>query len=171
MPRAQHKSGAALRYERQRREATAALAAQAAQVRALREVEPPAVPAGGDEQVLITPLEPAAAPAMSAFPTAQEVPKADMRHETGRWPLLALRAGQCRFPCTPHDARPHEHLFCGEPVAWVRGKPTSYCRCHLPVVSGAPGRAAGGASVADAERGYDDRDADPARRGWGSTGA
>lgn len=106
------KSGAALRYDRMRREATEALRAQAAQV---------------------------------ATVTAPPRPV----HPLGTRPMSDLRAGQCRFACTGFQARPEEHRFCGEPVAWKGGKPTSWCRVHLPVVSGAPGRSAGGASVAD----------------------
>ncbi|SFM91280.1 hypothetical protein [Methylobacterium pseudosasicola] len=108
------KSGAALRYERLRREATEALRAQAAQH---VEVTAPPRPA----------------------------------HPVGAWPIADLREGQCRFPCTSFRAQPADHRFCGEPVAWKGGKPTSWCREHLPVVSGAPGRHAGGASVADVE--------------------
>ena len=108
------KSGAALRFEQQRRAATEALRAQAAQ-----HVEVTAPPR----------------------PT----------HAVGAWPIADLREGQCRSACTPHTARAAEHRFCGEPVVWKGTKPTSWCREHLPVVSGAPGRHAGGASVADVE--------------------
>lgn len=109
------KSGAALLFERQRREATAALAAQAA------------------EHAIVK-----AAPAPTPAP--------------GTYRIAELREGQCKFACTPHQARPEAHRFCGEPVAWKGGKPTSWCPEHLAEVSGAPGRWAGGASLADLKR-------------------
>lgn len=115
MPRPARKSGAALLYERQRREATAALAAQAAQHTA-REVAPAPTPA------------------------------------PGTYRIAELQEGQCRFACTPHGAARDAHRFCGEPVAWKGGRPTSGCRDHLLEVSGAPGRNAGGASLADVLR-------------------
>ncbi|SFJ68608.1 hypothetical protein [Methylobacterium brachiatum] len=109
------KSGAALLYERQRREATAALAAQAAQH------------------------------------TAREVATAPTP-EPGTYRIAELRDGQCRFACTSHGAARDAHRFCGEPVAWKGGRPTSWCRDHLLEVSGAPGRHADGASLADVLR-------------------
>ena len=80
-------------------------------------------------------------------------------HPAGAWPIAALREGQCRFACTGFTARPDEHRFCGEPVAWRKGKPTSWCGEHLRRVCGAPGRSAGGASVADVEAGRVSEDA------------
>lgn len=74
-------------------------------------------------------------------------------HPDGAWPIADLRAGQCRFACTGFAARPDQHRFCGAPVAWLRGKPTSWCSGHLPTVCGAPGFSAGGRSLADVQRG------------------
>lgn len=74
-------------------------------------------------------------------------------HPVGTWPIADLRAGQCRFACTGFAARPDQHRFCGAPVAWLRGKPTSWCSGHLPTVCGAPGFTAGGRSLADVQRG------------------
>lgn len=42
-----------------------------------------------------------------------------------RLPLADLRADQCRFAVTPHDAAPHQHLFCGAPADGG-----SYCGWH-----------------------------------------
>jgi len=180
------KSGIALRYQRQLREAAAALAAQAGQFREIRAVqagavEPASTPLSGagdgaaesvigipiseqDQRVEVAPearVKPRKAArnmhaAMSAEPEAEpsnvpakiSVPPL----QPGTWPIADLREGQCRFACTPHGARPEDHRFCGEPVAWKGGKPTSWCREHLPVISGAPGRSPGGASEADLER-------------------
>ncbi|WFS07757.1 hypothetical protein [Methylobacterium sp. 391_Methyba4] len=72
--------------------------------------------------------------------------------EPGTYRIAELREGQCRFACTSHGAARDAHRFCGEPVAWKGGKPTSWCRDHLLEVSGAPGRHAGGASLADVLR-------------------
>lgn len=113
--RSAKRSGAALLFERQRREATTALAAQAAERAAVK-----------------------AAPA----PTP----------EPGTYRIAELQEGQCRFAFTPHGAARDAHRFCGEPVAWKGGRPTSWCRDHLLEVSGAPGRHAGGASLADVLR-------------------
>lgn len=171
MPRSQPKSGAALRYERQMREAKAALAAQAAQVRALRG---PRAAAGGEANIGEAIPEPDQSLKAATCEVAQNrkltrnaclegaekrdflqtpTSAAKPQHPIGCWPIIDLRDGQCRFPCTPHTARPNQHLFCGQPVAWSRNVPTSWCRDHLPIVCGAPGRHAGGASLADAAAG------------------
>lgn len=156
---------------------------------------PPAAGEGGAESILGTPIseqdqqvgpepevrgEPREAPrnmhaAMHVEPAAElsivpakiSVPT----HAPGMWPIADTREGQCKFACTPHSARPELHRFCGEPVAWKGGKPTSWCREHLDVVSGAPGRASGGASVADVTNGRAVPEREPARSGWGATGA
>lgn len=118
-----------------------------------------------------------AAEPMSVFATSPEVEKTDMpaapapSYAPGTWPMAATTAGQCKFACTPHSARPEQHRFYGEPVAWKGGKPTSWCRVHLDVVSGAPGRTPGGASVADVTNGHARPDREPARSGWGAIGA
>ncbi|WP_342163046.1 hypothetical protein [Methylobacterium sp. SD21] len=89
----------------------------------------------------------------------------------GTYRIADLHAGQCRFACTPHTARAEEHRFCGGPVAWLRGKPTSWCAQHLAVISGAPGRHSGGASLADHAAGHAAPDQRPVSTGWGATGA
>lgn len=129
---------------------------------------PPAAGEGGAEAVLDMPIseqdqqvEPASEVQVEAAPT----------FAPGTWPMAATLPGQCKFACTPHSARPEQHRFCGEPVAWKGGKPTSWCRVHLDVVSGAPGRTPGGASVADVTNGQARPDREPARSGWGAIGA
>lgn len=92
------------------------------------------------------------APAAKAAQHVEVTASPQPVHPAGTWPIADLREGQCRFACTPHTARSEDHRFCGEPVAWKGGKPTSWCRDHLPVISGAPGRWPGGASEADVER-------------------
>ena len=178
--RAAPKSGAALRFERQRREATEALRAQAAQVREIRAAQaamtpPPSagegmakpetgIPVTEQNQQVEATTEVRAEPrkvarnmhaGMHAAPFAEPTIVAAKINtplrQPGTWPIADLREGQCRFACTSHTARAAEHRFCGEPVVWKGTKPTSWCREHLPVVSGAPGRHAGGASVADVE--------------------
>ncbi len=49
----------------------------------------------------------------------------------GRWPILALRTGQCRFACTPFNAARDAHRFCGEPTT---GAGSSYCELHRAIV-------------------------------------
>lgn len=175
MPRSAHKSGAALRYDRQQREDRDALAAQAAQVRSLRE---PRVDGGGesdlgipiseqDQRVEVVPEARVNAPK-----PAQNMP--EIMHRVpppGTYRIADLRAGQCRFACTPHTALAEEHRFCGEPVAWLRGKPTSWCAQHLATISGAPGRHSGGASLADLAAGHAQPDQRPVSTGSGATGA
>lgn len=136
------KSDAAKRFERQRQEALAALAS--------RRPEP----------------QPAPLPFEIRAPKPVHRPS----HRPGLWPMRDLGPAQCRFACTPHTARPEEHLFCGQPVTWLRGKPTSWCAEHLAKVVGAPGRAAGGASAADLAAGHAEPDEPPARTGWGAMG-
>ncbi|MGX9983948.1 hypothetical protein [Methylobacterium fujisawaense] len=93
--------------------------------------------------------QPAADPAPAVKPPPASLPP---RPAPGTFRIAELVEGQCRFPVTPHRARPHEHRFCGEPVAWKAGKPTSWCGQHLIEVCGQPGRAPGGASLADMAR-------------------
>ncbi|WP_070998833.1 GcrA family cell cycle regulator [Methylobacterium sp. C1] len=118
-----------------------------------------------------------AAVTVSPSAPSDEVEKSDTAavpaptYTLGTWPMAATTAGQCKFACTPHTARPEQHRFCGEPVAWRGGKPTSWCRVHLDVVSGATGRTPGGASVANVANGQVRPDREPARSGWGATGA
>ncbi|MDF2601114.1 MAG: hypothetical protein K0Q54_3937 [Methylobacterium brachiatum] len=61
--------------------------------------------------------------------------------QAGSYRIAELVAGQCRFACTPHTARPDAHRFCGAPVAWKAGKPTAWCPEHLARVYDTPGRA------------------------------
>lgn len=110
----------------------------------------------GDEEVLITPVEPSVTPpaadpvtaadlrnrprnmhvAMSVFPTSPEVPKTD-KHPNGAWPIADLRQGQCRFACTPDHARPEDHRFCGRPARIGPGnRHGSWCPDHLALVWG-----------------------------------
>ena len=150
------KSGAALRFEQQRRAATEALRAQAAQVREIRAAQAAPPLAVGEGEVHAAQKAGKLRPVRRVEKLAKASPEPALAkiapiREAGAYPIADLREGQCRFACTPHTARPAEHRFCGEPVAWKGGKPTSWCREHLPVVSGAPGRHAGGASVADVE--------------------
>ncbi len=49
----------------------------------------------------------------------------------GRWSILALRTGQCRFACTPFHAAKDDHRFCGEPTT---GPGSSYCEAHRAIV-------------------------------------
>jgi hypothetical protein len=59
--------------------------------------------------------------------------------ELGRYRLSSLRAGMCRFACTPHSAPASEHRFCGATVAnTATGEPTSWCPHHTRIVF-APG--------------------------------
>lgn len=90
--------------------------------------------------------------------------------EPGTWRLAELLEAQCRFACTPHNARPEAHRFCGLPVAWLRGKPISWCSEHLKLVVGAPGFAAGGRSMADVAGGKTDPEPLVRRRDWGGAG-
>lgn len=96
-------------------------------------------------------------------PTAAAQPEksVDLAIQRGAYRLTDLTLDQCRFACTPHSARADQHRFCGQPVQWLSGKPTSWCAAHLPVVTGTKGRHAGGASAADAAAG---RCAEPAER-------
>lgn len=117
-----------------------------------------------------------AAEPMSVSATSSGVEKTDIpaapspTFAPGTWPMAATTAGQCKFACTPHSARPEQHRFCGEPVAWKGGRPTSWCSHHHDVVSGAPGRTPGGASVADITNGQARPDRELARTGWGAIG-
>lgn len=127
-------SPAAKRHERQKAQALAALRAAAAPPPAAGEGSAPSPVNGeGDEQHLITPAPP-------------PVP------EPGTWRIAELREGQCRFACTPHNARPEAHRFCGRGTQVGPGNlHGSWCPDHLPMVwSGA--KTAGGVSRADAER-------------------
>ncbi|GBU18046.1 MULTISPECIES: hypothetical protein [Methylobacterium] len=55
----------------------------------------------------------------------------------GDWPLPALRQGQCRFACTPHNAPSDAHRFCGRPTRISRSNlHGSWCDEHLPLVWG-----------------------------------
>lgn len=69
--------------------------------------------------------------------------------QAGSYRIAALVAGQCRFACTPHTARPDAHRFCGAPVAWKAGKPTAWCPEHLARVYEASGRAPVDSAVDD----------------------
>lgn len=51
--------------------------------------------------------------------------------QPGTYQIAELRRDQCRFACTDFRAPPDAHRFCGEPVFWKGGKPTSWCREHL----------------------------------------
>ena len=63
----------------------------------------------------------------------------------GTYKLAELRQSQCRFACTPDDARPAEHRFCGNPVVGHG----SWCAEHLKRVASPSGM--GGRSFADLE--------------------
>lgn len=129
-PHAKAMSPAAKRYERQKAQALAALRGTGA---------PP--PAAG-EGVAAASVPPAPAPIAPPPPDP----------EPGTWRIAELREGQCRFACTPHNARPEAHRFCGRRTQVGPGNlHGSWCPDHLPMVwSGA--KTAGGMSRADAER-------------------
>lgn len=129
MSRAAPRSAMARLWERQREEARATASLKAGKLRPVRRVDKAAEASPGPALLIERPIQPQGS------------------HRIGD-----LREGQCRFACTPHNARPAEHRFCGEPVAWKGGKLTSWCSRHLVEVCGAPGRTAGGASVADMAR-------------------
>jgi hypothetical protein len=50
-------------------------------------------------------------------------------------PLAELETGDCRFAVTAHDVPPHEHRFCGLPVADLLAPPLKaarrYCQHHM----------------------------------------
>lgn len=55
--------------------------------------------------------------------------------ELGRYRLSSLRAGMCRFACTPHSAPASDHRFCGATVTnSLTGEPTSWCSYHAKIV-------------------------------------
>lgn len=51
-------------------------------------------------------------------------------------PLAALGPTSCRFPTTPNQAKPWEHVFCGCKVAIQpgEGRPWPYCAYHAALV-------------------------------------
>lgn len=123
-------SPAAKRFERQKAQALATLRAPAATPPAAREGRRPALPPAAPAPIVPPPPTP----------------------EPGTWRIAELREGQCRFACTPHDARPAAHRFCGQTTQAGPGNlHGSWCPDHLPMVwSGA--KTAGGVSRADIER-------------------
>lgn len=127
-PRAKTMSPAAKRYARQKAQALAALRGT---------VAPPHDAGEGAE-------------ATSTPPTV--VPIAPPPPEPGTWRISELREGQCRFACTPHNARPEAHRFCGQRTQAGPGNlHGSWCPHHLPMVwSGA--KTAGGVSRAEVRR-------------------
>lgn len=74
--------------------------------------------------------QPGARRATRVSPVGAPIAAKPMRQEPAlppdvlRLPLGDLKAGQCRFPVTPHDAAPHEHLFCGAQTD------AAYCGWH-----------------------------------------
>jgi len=91
------------------------------------------------------------APRFTFPPLAEPVP-APPEPAAGTYRIDQLRLGQCRFACTPHDAA--SHRFCGQPTEIGPGNAWgAWCAEHLPIVTCAPGRSAGGSSKADVAKG------------------
>lgn len=69
--------------------------------------------------------KPAAAPVARPVALPEPAPAPVRVHAREGKPLMALKAGECRWGVTPHFAR--SHRFCAEPVM---GEGRPYCREH-----------------------------------------
>lgn len=135
-------------WERQR---DAIRAAKAGQLSAEQRRAEPAESRHGQTSAPESAIQAPPAPRFTFPPPAEPAP-APPQPAAGAYRIDQLREGQCRFACTPHDAR--SHRFCGQATEIGPGNLWgSWCPEHLPVVTCAPRRNAGGASKADVAKG------------------